>query len=129
MSFNVISNDFPNDRQTLLDFTRKYFPDANIAKFNFRTYEKHTYCLYFWKYVADFGSDLFKSPDATVDVYCTDDFLGTDEGDEIYYDELKFSELLEFIKNAKKEYDNDKEVLSLTGKKWKVIEGDKKDNE
>ena len=127
MSFNVISNDFPNNSKSLLEFTRKYFPDANVAKFNFRTYEKHSFALQFWKYVVSFGPDNFQDPESTMEVFCSEDFLGTDEGDEVYYDELKLSEVLEYIKKRKKEYDNEQSITPLVRKKWKVIDGGKKD--
>lgn len=127
MSFNVISNDFPNNSQTLLDFTKKYFSDSKIGKFNFRTYEKHSMSLFFWHYMVDFGRENFVNPESTMELYDTTDFLGIDEGDPIYYEELKLSELLEFIKNAKKEFDSEKKKVAITnGFTLKVIEGDKK---
>ena len=125
MMFNVISNDFPNNSKCLLEFARKYFPEATVSKFNFRTYEEHPFALRFWKYIACFGPDNFHDTEATMEVLCIDDFI-SDEESEVYCEDLTLSEVMEFIKASKKEYDSEQSITPLVKRRFKVIEGGKK---
>lgn len=121
----IISNELPNDYKSLLEYTRKFFPEAKLMKFNFRTYEKHSVTIFFGNYHANIGGDIFKNPENTLEVFDNREVLKAEEGDMVTYEEMNLSEFVDYLEEKKLEHDKEVEKIS-NGKRLYLIQGGKK---